>query len=122
MSTNFYLLLAGFAGFVFHSLIKLKSLSDDATAANLRFNWYKDYIVKDIFGILLSFSAPFIWFLIFKEIANQYPKIEGFAITSFFVMGAMGSYVLQLILGKAKKQIRHVVDEKTDELDELKKD
>lgn len=122
MSPTFYFLLAGIAGFVFHSLIKLKSLSDDAHAANVPFNWYEDYIVKDIFGILLSFTSPFIWLLIFKEIATQYPKIETFAITSFFVMGVMGSYVLQLILGKAKKSIRKVVDEKTNELDKLKQE
>ena len=106
-------LATGIAGFVFHSLIKLKSLKDDATAANLSFSVYKDYIVKDIFGILAAFFSPFVWLLLFGEIAGKYPALKEFALTSFFVMGALGSYVLQLLLGQAKKQIRKVVDEKT---------
>lgn len=113
-------LLAGVCGFIFHSLIKLKSLSNDANVANVPFNWFNDYVKKDSFGILLSFMSPFVWFLIFGEISAQYPKIQEFTITSFFVMGAMGSFVLQLLLGKAKKQIRNIVDHKTDVADGIK--
>lgn len=108
-----FLLLAGFAGFVFHSLLKLKSLSDDSRAANLPFNVWKDYVLKDIYGILAAAMAPLVWLLLFGEIAARYPALHNFALTSFFVMGAMGSYFLQLLLGQAKKKIRSVVDEKT---------
>lgn len=122
MNTIILYLLAGIAGFLFHSLIKLKGLSDDSRAANEPFNWVKDYLIKDIFGILASLMAPFIWLIIFGEVAAKYPALENFAITSFFVMGAIGSYVLQLLLGRAKKELRNTVDDKTNELDKLKKD
>lgn len=117
-----WLLLCGIAGFLFHSLIKLKSLQDDAIAANLPFNWKRDYLVKDIFGILSAFVAPFIWLLLFSEVANKYPALHDFARVSFFVMGAFGSYILQLLLGKSKKYIRKVVDEKTNIADGITKD
>lgn len=114
MPENYWLLLAaGMAGFIFHSLLKLKSLNDDSIAANLEFNVWRDYIKKDMFGILAAFLSPFVWLLLFGEIAAKYPALQEFALTSFFVMGALGSYLLQLLLGRAKKQIRRVVDEKT---------
>jgi hypothetical protein len=113
MNQQLLFLLTGIAGFIFHSLIKLKSLNDDSVAANLQFNVWKDYIIKDIYGILASLFSPCVWLLLFGEIAAQYPGLEKFSLTSFFVMGALGSYVLQLLLGQAKKQIRKVVDEKT---------
>jgi len=124
MNQQLLFLLTGMAGFLFHSLIKLKSLKDDFTAASDKeskpFSVWNDYVVKDIFGILAALFSPFVWLLLFGEMVGQYPSLEKFALTSFFVMGALGSYVLQLLLGQAKKQIRKVVDEKTTELQEIK--
>ena len=113
MNQQIEFLATGIAGFIFHSLIKLRSLKTDATAANLPFSAWKDYVLKDIYGILAALFSPFVWLLLFGEIAAQYQALEKFALTSFFVMGALGSYLLQLLLGQAKKQIRKVVDEKT---------
>lgn len=113
MNQQLLFLLTGVAGFIFHSLIKLRSLSNDAAAANVPFNAWDGYVKKDIYGILAALFSPFVWLLLFGEIAAQYPALEKFALTSFFVMGALGSYLLQLLLGQAKKQIRKVVDEKT---------
>jgi len=124
MNQQLLFLLTGLAGFLFHSLIKLKSLKDDFTAASdttsKPFNVWNDYMVKDIFGILAALFSPLVWLLLFGEMAAKYPALKEFALTSFFVMGALGSYVLQLLLGQAKKQIRKVVDEKTTELQEIK--
>ena len=113
MEEKLLFLLVGFLGFIFHSLLKLKSLNDDSRAANLPFNVWRDYVQKDIYGILAAAMAPFVWLLLFGEIAAKYPALHSFALTSFFVMGALGSYLLQLLLGQAKKRIRNVVDEKT---------
>ena len=44
----------GLIGFLFHSLLKMKSLNDDSNAANLPFNAWKDYVLKDIYGILAA--------------------------------------------------------------------
>lgn len=114
MNQQLLFLLTGMGGLVFHILIKLKSLSDDSYAANIEFKVWRDYFVRDRFGIAAAFLAPFVWLLLFGEAAAKYPALQGFAYTSFFVMGAIGSWVLQLILGKSKKAIRKVVDEKTD--------
>jgi len=124
MNQQALFLLTGLAGFLFHSLVKLKSLKDDWTAAadssSRPFNVWTDYVVKDIFGILAALFSPLIWLLLFGEIAAKYTALQEFSLTSFFVMGALGSYILQLILGRAKKGIRKVVDEKTTELHALK--
>lgn len=122
MNNQLLFLLTGIAGFIFHSLIKMKSLQEDSRVANLNFNPFRDYIVRDIYGILAALFSPFVWLLLFGEIAAQYPALEKFSLTSFFVMGALGSYILQLLLGQAKKQIRKVVDIKTNIADDKKLD
>ena len=113
MNQQLIFLLTGIAGFIFHSLIKMKSLQKDSQVANMSFNPVKDYLLKDIYGILAALFSPFVWLLLFGEIAAQYPALEKFTLTSFFVMGALGSYVLQILLSQAKRQIRKVLDEKT---------
>lgn len=114
MPENYWvLLLMGIGGFLFHSLLKLKSLNDDSNAANLKFSVWNDYVKKDIYGILAALLAPLMWLFLYGEVATKYTGIQDFARLSFFVMGALGSYLLQLLLGRAKKQIRRVVDEKT---------
>ncbi len=120
MNQQLLFLLTGIAGFIFHSLLKLKSLNDSFNDASMPFDVYKDYILKDRWGILAALFSPFIWLLLFGEMAAKYPAIKEFSLTSFFVMGALGSYILQLILGRAKKQIRKVVDDKTNELAAIK--
>jgi hypothetical protein len=116
-SENFVLIICGISGVIFHSLLKLNGLKKDATVGNIEFNWRKDYVKKDSVAIVMSFLSVGIWFLVFGEVSNKYPALDGFRRVSFVAMGAIGSYALQLLLGKAKSQIRHIVDKKTNELD-----
>ncbi len=106
--------LCGIAGVLFHCLLKLNSLLTDARVANIDFRWRKDYLQKDIVPIMLSFLSVVIWHLVFAEVAASYPKISAFARVSFVGMGMLGSYLIQLLMSRAKKQIRKVVDQKTD--------
>lgn len=115
-------ILCGIAGVLFHCILKVKSLLTDAQKANMNFNWYRDYVYKDFPSIALSVLSVGIWYLIFHEVANKYQGIQDFARVSFVTMGAIGSYLIQFGLSKAKRQIRKVVDEKTNELDKIKGD
>lgn len=115
MTTDeFYLIICGFAGVLFHCLLKLNSLLTDARKANMDFNWYKDYLYLDFISILLSVLSVGIWYLIFHEMANKYHGIQDFARVSFVTMGGIGSYAIQLAMSKAKSKIRDVIDKKTD--------
>lgn len=114
MNSNLQLILAAQAGFLFQSLMRMKSLNDLSNVANMHFNPYRDYIKKDIYGILAAFIAPFIWLMIFKEFSHKFPQIQGFIVSSFVLFGGCGSYILQLLFGTAKKRIRDVIDKKTD--------
>ncbi len=111
----------GHAGFLIHSLIKLNQLNNDAYVANVHFS-LKSYLIKDMYGLIASFICPFIWPFVFSEVIIKYPTLAAFPITFFFVMGGMGSYVWQLIFGRAKRQINKIVDEKTNIADAVKKD
>lgn len=114
MNQTAILIFAGAMGVLAHSLLKLNSLIQDARAGNVPFRPVKDYWEKDVVSIVLSFLSVGIWFLIFGEVGKKYPSLQEFKVTSFVVMGAMGSYIIQLIMSRAKKRIRQVVDEKTD--------
>lgn len=114
MNEQFVLILCGTAGVLFHSVLKMKSLLEDARVGNVNFSWKKDYVIKDAPSIILSFLSVGIWFLIFGEVAAKYKQLEGFTRVSFVVMGSIGSYLIQLGLGRAKRTIRNVVDKKTD--------
>jgi hypothetical protein len=107
------LILAGLSGVLFHCLLKLNSLLQDARVANVDFRPVRDYWKKDVVSILISFLSVGIWYLVFGEVGNKYKGLQDFKITSFVVMGMIGSYIIQLIMSKAKKRIRTIVDEKT---------
>lgn len=114
MTTDqFYLILCGLAGVLFHCLLKLNSLLTDARKANMDFNWFNDYVKKDFISIMLSLLSVGIWHLIFAEIADKYNSVEDFARVSFVTMGAIGSYLIQFGLSRAKRTIRDVIDKKT---------
>lgn len=120
MNQTWVLIGAGLLGVLIHCLIKLDSLRKDAKAANVSFNWVKNYWDVDAFAILLSVAVSLLWHLVYPEVAAYYPKLQGFITVSYATMGALGSYIIQLVLGRAKKFIRNIVDKKTNDLDELK--
>lgn len=111
-------LLVGFGGVVAHSLIKLKQMSKDFQKTNLSLS-FEDYLKKDKYAILLSFLVVFLWLALFGEAAQQYPKILTFTRFSFFAMGAIGSYLVQAGMSRAKEELRQKWNEKTNILDEI---
>lgn len=118
---QFYLIVSGLAGVLFHSLLKLNSLLTDARKANMNFNWYRDYVYRDFPSIAMSVLSVGIWYLVFGEVADKYNSVAEFARVSFVAMGGIGSYVIQFFMSRAKKKFRQAIDEKTNELDSIKK-
>ena len=117
MNETAVLLLLSVLGMLGHSLFKMSSLKKDYLIANRPFNPLTDYIYKDYIGILLSLITSVAWFFLFGEVAAKYPALEGFTRVSFFAMGGMGSYAIQLFFSVSKKYIRKVVDYKTNKAD-----
>jgi hypothetical protein len=118
MNTLIYIGI-GLLGVIAYCLVRANTLQQDANAGNVEFS-FADYFKKDLFSILLSVVAVFIWVSIFEETVAKYPQIESYTRLSFAGVGFMGCYFLQLVFGKAKKFIRKQIDEKTNELDEMK--
>lgn len=111
-------LLVGFGGVVAHCLNRARSLNIDYEKANMQLS-FGDYLKKDKYGIMLSFLAVFLWLALFGEAAQKYPAILSYTRLSFFLMGGAGSYAIQAIISKAKKELRQEIDYKTNTLDEL---
>lgn len=112
-------LISGALGTLFVTLIRMKSALGYAKVGNVPMDW-KSYLRIDWISIALSFVSVLIWYYTFKEVAATYSKLQDFARLSFVTMGAMGSWVIQLALGEAKKKIKKVIDIKTDIADDTK--
>lgn len=119
MDINIYAILVGFAGALFVMLTKMRSLQILSEKANVAFS-YKRYFEKEVVSIAISILSVFVWQLLFNEVAAKYKALDGFMLTSFFIMGAAGSWIIQKLLGKTQSWINSKIDAKTNELDELK--
>jgi len=111
-------LLAGFLGVFVHSCLRANSLVKDAKTANIKFT-VSDYLQKDFLGIAMSIAMVFVWLLIFPEVAKVRPNVLIFTRITFFAMGLLGSYIAQIVFGKAKGYIRSIVDRKTNIADNI---
>lgn len=118
MQTLIYIAI-GLLGVVAYCLVRGVTLQQDAQAGNVEFDFWQ-YLKKDILSIALSVVAVLLWVFLFQETMSIYPKIENYTKLSFAGIGFTGSYILQLIFGKAKRYVRNEIDGKTNELDELK--
>ncbi len=122
MNPTLQLILIGELGVLVHSLVKAKNLQKDYFAANETFSFYKDYISKEWLGVILAVISPVVWLFIYKEAAAKWDYITGWTNLTFIMAGMAGSWGLQLLDSKSKKVIRKIVDDKTNELDDIKKD
>lgn len=118
MNRELILVIVGIFGVLSHCLLKASSLKSDAKAANIPFK-FVDYLKDDYLGIALSFISVFVWLLLFEEVATKYTSLQNFVRASFFMMGIVGSYLIQLVASKAKTKIRNVVDVKTNLADDI---
>lgn len=117
MKENIIVIICGVMGVLFQSMLKLRGLLKDAQAANVNFDWKKDYVRKDAPSIIMAFLSVLIWFYIFGEVSAKYSAIIGLKRVSFVLMGGVGSYLIQMAFGTAKDRIRKIVDRKTDVAD-----
>lgn len=107
------LFILGYLGFLAHCLMKAQSIKKNYIAANIEFDWKKDYLQRDMFAILLALLPTPVWYFIWEEIVGVYPKLANLIRFSFLTVGISGSYFLQLLAGAAEKIGRRVVDAKT---------
>lgn len=113
MKEDFVYILLSLLGMLSHSLLKAMSLQKDYTVANKDFHVWTDYIKRDQLALLLSLITCFAWYFLFHEAASKIEQVSNFPRLTFFVMGGLGSYVVQLVFSVSKKYIRKVVDHKT---------
>lgn len=118
MDETHVLLTLGMLGVAIHTLMKAQSLKTDMEKANLEFVFSK-YLSKDFLGIAISFLSVFVWLLLQPEVSAKYQGLQNWIRGSYFAIGMMGSYVIQLLLSGSKKWLRKQIDEKTNKADGL---
>ena len=107
-----YYLLAGLLGLCFQVLAKMSSVKKDFTVANKNFV-LKKFFEDEMIAIAMSIVVLFIMAITLKEWLGYKPLLENYVRLIFVLGGAIGSWAFGLFLGKSKKYIRNVVDEKT---------
>ena len=105
-------LAAGLLGLIFVTLAKANSLKKDFAVANQPFIWRK-FWDGEIIGIAMSLVFIILMAITVKEWIGIKPQFENYVTIIFALGGAIGSWTFLLFLGRSKKYIRKVIDEKT---------
>ena len=106
-------MIAGTLGILFHVFVmKLPAIKKRAEAANTTLS-LKDYLKTDWLSLASSFLTLIICVYIIDEITKFRPSILEWIKFFFLFIGYTGSSILQSALGRADKEIRNIVDVKT---------
>lgn len=105
-------LFAGLLGILFQVLVKMNSLKNEFETANEIFS-AKKFFQRDYLSIALSLVAVIIAATVLNEVLKYKPEVANWVKCFFVMVGALGSWALQLFFGKSKKYIRAIIDEKT---------
>lgn len=115
----FVLALCVAIGQLFHLLIKAHAMKKRATAGNIDFNPWTDFIQKDIYQIASTFVGAAAVMLAFTELVGIYPRLETVQRMLFLLLGYCGSSLVLSAFSKAEKQMQQVIDQKTNQLDNI---
>ncbi len=116
MITN---IIVAVLGLIFVTLHKMQGVKKDFKVSNETFV-PKKFFNDEWIGIAMSVVFIAMMALTVKEWIYIKPGTEDYVTIIFGLGGAIGSYGFLLFLGGSKKYIRKVIDDKTNELDELK--
>lgn len=105
-------LLAGLLGLLFVTLAKASSTKKDFEVANEKFVLRK-FLENELYAICMSVVAILLMAITIQEWVQVSPKVSQYVTIIFALGGAIGSWAFLLFLGKSKKYIRKIVDEKT---------
>lgn len=114
-------ILIGTLGVIFSLSSKMYSLQKLSEKASVPFV-YKMYFKREALAIVMSFLSIPIWSILFPEIATKYPALETWVRCTFFLMGGIGAWAIQKMLGKTQSWINNKIDEKTNELAEKRQE
>lgn len=109
-------LAAGLLGLLFVTLAKASSMKKDFEVANQTFV-FKKFIKDELIAISMSFIVILLMAITIKEWVKVSPKVSDYVTIIFAMGGAIGSWAFLLFLGKSKRYIRKIIDEKTNMAD-----
>ncbi len=105
-------LLAGLLGLLFVTLAKASSMKKDFEVANEKFV-FKKFLQGESIALAMSIVVILLMAITIQEWVQVSPKVSQYVTIIFALGGAIGSWAFLLFLGKSKKYIRKIVDEKT---------
>ena len=104
--------LCGILGLLFATLAKMNSVKKDFAVANKTFVLRK-FFEDEMIAIGMSTIVIALMALALDEWVNIKPIFANYVKLIFAMGGAIGSWAFLLFLGKSKRYIRNVIDEKT---------
>lgn len=118
MNLNLYLACFGVAvvGMALQIVLKLQSLQQKATAANVEFN-ARLYFKKDWLSTIASLLTIILFLLFVDNILKWKPAIVDFIKIFFGFVGYTGSDIASRLFSVINKQINGIIDSKTNKAD-----
>ncbi len=120
MTLTMYLLCfaVSLVGMALHTALKLKSLKEKATLANVEFN-VKKYFVNDWLSVAASGLTIILFLLLAHVAANRWPQFVDVFPVVFAFTGYTGSDVASRLFSVVNKKINIAIDYKTTTADEM---
>lgn len=106
----------GLLGMFFQIALKLKSLQDKATSANIIFK-ESDFFKNDKWTLICNILAILIFVFLIGDIAKLWPSLNGWIKIIFAFIGYIGSDVLLRFFGVVEKKMNGIIDIKTNQAD-----
>lgn len=104
--------LVALIGMVLQALLKIKSIQEKATKANIKFS-AKDYLIDDWVSHLASFVTIIMFLFFIDELSGISPKIVNYLKIGFAFVGYTGSDIASRLFSVVNKRINNVIDQKT---------
>jgi len=109
-------IISGLLGVIFQILARASSIKKDFKVSNEDFVWSK-FFKNEMIAIASSITSVFMLAVILNEVLTYKPDLQNYVRTLFMLTGAIGSWAFGLLLGKSKRYIRNIIDEKTNKAD-----
>jgi hypothetical protein len=106
----------GLFGMAFQIAVKLKSLQDKATAANIIFK-ESDFFKKDKWALIANVMGILLFVFIIGDVLKQWPALNGLMKMIFLFIGYAGSDVAIRFLGRVESQFNSIINIKTNAAD-----
>lgn len=109
-----YLTLAGclILGQILHLIVKADNTYEEFIVSNKEFSFRRDFLVRNIFKIILAFLSGIVSLVLYSEAIGVYEQITTLQKTIFLTIGYSGSSIVLKYLNRNVKRVEAAIEDR----------